>query len=185
MFGAPVIDLTGIEIGYADGSGLGGGGDAVALWLGDPTLFAPIALEAYPDTAPFDGQSYDSDLGEFSVVGNANGAVQTIALGGDAMDVPNIGSPGNQGPINGVSSITKGSITVYPNPSFGEITIEPNNAGILEVVEVYNAAGKAVWHQALSYAEPFTIDLSGFPSSVYYVQIRGTRGVFVERIVKQ
>ena len=92
---SPVIDLTGIEIGYADGSGLGGGGDAVALWLGDPTLFAPIALEAYPDTAPFDGQSYDSDLGEFSVVGNANGAVQTIALGGDAMDVPNIGSPGN------------------------------------------------------------------------------------------
>ena len=92
---SPVVDLTNIQIGFTDGSGLGGGGDAVTLWMGDPTTTSPISLESYPDTAANDGQSYDSDLGEFSVVGNANNAVQTIALGGDASDVSNIGSPGN------------------------------------------------------------------------------------------
>lgn len=91
----PVIDLAGVQIGYTDGAGLGGGGDAVTLWLGDPNAFLPLASGAYPDTDGFDGQSFDVELGAFSVVGNANGAVQTLALGGNAMDVPNIGSPGN------------------------------------------------------------------------------------------
>lgn len=91
----PVIDLSNVEVGYTDGSGLGGGGDAATLWLGDPTLSVPVASAAYPDTTNNDGQSYDSDLDAFSVVGNANGAVETIALGGANADVPNIGSPGN------------------------------------------------------------------------------------------
>jgi hypothetical protein len=90
-----VVDLTGIEIGFTDGSGLGGGGDAVTLWLGDPLTTTPIATGSYPDTAANDGQSYDLELAEFSTVGNASFAVETLALGGDANDVPNIASPGN------------------------------------------------------------------------------------------
>lgn len=90
-----VVDLTGIEVGYTDGSGQGSGGDAVTLWLGDPNTTSPIATGSYPDTASNDGQSYDLELGEFSTIGNSNFAVATNALGGDAMDVPNIGSPGN------------------------------------------------------------------------------------------
>src|SRR5690606_20986338 len=50
---------------------------------------------SYPDTSLNDGQSYDVALVAFSVVGNANGAVETIALGGGNGDVPNIASPGN------------------------------------------------------------------------------------------
>ncbi|RRO25306.1 choice-of-anchor I family protein [Flavobacteriaceae bacterium 14752] len=90
-----VLDLSNIEIGFVDGAGLGGGGDAVNLWLGDPLASSPFETASYPDTAANDGQSYDVDLGAFSVVGNANGAVETLALGGDAADVPNIGSPGD------------------------------------------------------------------------------------------
>lgn len=100
---SPVTELTGVEIGYTDGAGLGGGGDTVNLWLGDPTLSSPFNTASYPDTASNDGQSYDVELAAFSVVGNANGAVQTIALGGTNGDVPNIGSPGNGGNIAQVS----------------------------------------------------------------------------------
>ena len=93
---SPVTDLNGIEIGFTDGSGLGGGGDTVTLWLGDPLGSGSIVdSESYPDTASNDGQSYDVELGSFSVAGNANNAVQTIALGGAGSNVPNIGSPGN------------------------------------------------------------------------------------------
>jgi hypothetical protein len=90
-----VLDLTGIEVGYSDGAGLGGGGDAVNIWLGDPTLSMPIDTGSYPDTVANDGQTYDVGLSAFSTVGNANNAVATNALGGDMIDVPNIGSPGN------------------------------------------------------------------------------------------
>ena len=96
---SPVIDLNGIEIGYTDGAGLGGGGDAVNIWIGDPNSTSPVDTESYPDTGANDGQSYDVELAAFSIVGNANGAVQTIAMGGTNGDVPNIGSPGNQGPV--------------------------------------------------------------------------------------
>lgn len=90
-----VIDLTGVQIGYTDGAGLGAGGDAVNIWLGDPLNTSPIASASYPDTSLNDGQAYDVELVAFSVVGNANGAVETLALGGANSDVPNIGSPGN------------------------------------------------------------------------------------------
>ena len=91
----PVIDLSGVQIGLTDGSGLGSGGDGVALWAGDPTMNNPVDTAFYPDTDGFDGKSWDVEIGEFSEVGNANGAVATIALGGSDGDVPNIGSPGN------------------------------------------------------------------------------------------
>lgn len=90
-----VLDLSNVEVGFTDGSGLGGGGDAVTLWLGDPLSTSPIDVAAYPDTASNDGQSYDVDLMAFSTVGNANGAVATLQQGGDNSDVPNIGSPGD------------------------------------------------------------------------------------------
>ena len=90
-----VIDLTGVQIGYTDGAGLGAGGDAVNIWLGDPLTTSPVASASYPDTSLNDGQTYDVELVAFSVVGNANGAVETLALGGANSDVPNIGSPGN------------------------------------------------------------------------------------------
>jgi len=100
-----VIDLTGVQIGYTDGAGLGAGGDSVNIWLGDPLTTSPVASASYPDTSLNDGQTYDVDLAVFSVVGNANNAVETIALGGDNGDVPNIGSPGNGGTLPSASEL--------------------------------------------------------------------------------
>ncbi len=73
--------------------GLGGGGDTVNLFIDNGGLMN-IASASYPDTGNNDAQSWDSVLNTFSVVGNASGAVATLALGGDNMDVPAIGSPG-------------------------------------------------------------------------------------------
>ena len=91
-----VLDLTNIEIGYTSGAGLGGGGDKVVLWVGNPALSSPVDTASYPATDNYDGQSYDVELQAFSSNGNANNAVTTLALAGTNADVPNIGSPGNQ-----------------------------------------------------------------------------------------
>ncbi|SRX55249.1 choice-of-anchor I family protein [Aequorivita sp. CIP111184] len=98
-----VIDLTNVQVGFTDGAGLGAGGDAVTLWEGDPLTTSPIDSASYPDTSVNDGQSYDVELATFSVVGNTNNAVETIDLGGDNSDVPNIGSPGNGAVVSVVS----------------------------------------------------------------------------------
>lgn len=89
-----VLDLSNVEVGFADGSGLGGSGDGATLWLGDPNSTSPIDFADYPDTANNDAQSYDVELDAFSSVGNANAAVATLQTGGDN-NVPNIGSPGD------------------------------------------------------------------------------------------
>ncbi|GEQ86583.1 hypothetical protein ULMS_20910 [Patiriisocius marinistellae] len=118
-----VIDLTGIQIGNTDGAGLGAGGDTVVLWLGDPATTRPIATGIYPDTAANDGQSYDVELSAFSVVGNANGAVETIELGGANSDVPNIGSPGNGLPATPLAFINFDTAYISVSEDAGLATV--------------------------------------------------------------
>ena len=88
----PVLPQRLGNIGYAQGSGLGlgSGGDAVNVYLDDvlhdsesyaTNLFTP------------DAASWDVTLGDYSFVGNASGAVATLALGGDNADTPAVGSP--------------------------------------------------------------------------------------------
>ncbi|MFC2992529.1 ExeM/NucH family extracellular endonuclease [Halomonas tibetensis] len=91
-------DLPGIEslaIGYApDASGLGGGGDAVTLWQGDPRVDGDqVAFEAYPDTDGFDAAAWNVDTQQF-VGADDDGVMRSTALGGDNGDVPALASPG-------------------------------------------------------------------------------------------
>jgi predicted extracellular nuclease/2',3'-cyclic-nucleotide 2'-phosphodiesterase (5'-nucleotidase family) len=95
-------DLTGIQIGFTDGAGLGAGGDAVNLWVGHPLAGGVLVdTEAYPDTVGSGGRSYDVELAAFSTEGNGSNAVATTETGGSAGTESAIASPGNQGPANG------------------------------------------------------------------------------------
>ena len=65
-----VIDLSGVDVGYVDGAGLGGGGDVVSIWIGNPagTANTPDATGEYPATDANDAQSFDIALNTFSDV---------------------------------------------------------------------------------------------------------------------
>ncbi|MEO0898157.1 MAG: DUF3616 domain-containing protein [Bacteroidota bacterium] len=183
---SPVIILTDVKIGWADGSGLGGGGDAVTLWLGNPAGTTPIDTASYPDTTPFDGQSYDNDLGEFSVVANANGAVETIALGGDNADVPNIGSPGNKGPVMSLTDLYASlSVKVYPNPTEGMLTIEGQMGDRMDYVKVIDLNGRAIFTQELGKADFAEVDLAFLPTGMYTLHIQAGEKVAIKRISKR
>ena len=83
------------QLGTYNGSGLSQGGDGVTLFLsmGAPTgLTDIIDFETYPAADLNGGQSYDVLLGEFSTVGNANGALATIVV--NDVDQPAVGSIG-------------------------------------------------------------------------------------------
>lgn len=85
------------QVGTFEGSGLGQGGDGVALFLDDdfdgPQSDELLGVASYPDANATGGQSFDVRLGAFSFVGNPSGAVATALLN-DA-DQPAIGSPGS------------------------------------------------------------------------------------------
>lgn len=93
-------DVPGVDgvpqVGWYDGSGLGQGGDAVALFLdADQTLDAgstAFEVEAFPDADFNGGQSWDSVLGAFSTVGNASGAYATDIVNDEGQNA--IASPG-------------------------------------------------------------------------------------------
>jgi len=142
-----VLDLSNVQVGYADGSGLGGGGDAVTLWLGDPTASSPFETASYPDTANNDGQSYDVELMAFSTVGNANGAVETLQLGGDNADVPNIGSPGDAaGSTQAQIAFDEAYVSVVENDGSIDVSLSisqaPSNDASVQVAVI--SGGTAV-----------------------------------------
>ncbi|MEL6574057.1 MAG: choice-of-anchor I family protein, partial [Pseudomonadota bacterium] len=92
------VDLTGVQVGFTDGSGLGGGGDAVNLYLDtDDTLTDDdlVDNEAYPDTDGNSGRSWDVANAQFSNVGALTNVVATDDLGGENDDEPAIASPGS------------------------------------------------------------------------------------------
>jgi MYXO-CTERM domain-containing protein len=98
------VDLSGTQIGWTDGSGLGQGGDGVTIWAGDPTMSSPLDFASFPDTAGFEGASWDVLLGAFSAAGNASGAVASSGLAGDA-GIPAIASPGSIVPAPGAAAL--------------------------------------------------------------------------------
>jgi len=109
-------NIDSLKIGYAeDASGLGGGGDAVTLWLGDPrTNGDQVASAAYPDTDGFDAAAWDADAGRFISVDDSN-AESTSALGGDGGDVPAVATPGS---AEGAIQITE----IWPGQSGPDVT---------------------------------------------------------------
>lgn len=184
---SPVVNLSGIEIGFAEGAAdLETDGDAVTLWLGEPSDFLPLLTAAYPGVAPVDGQSYDNDLGEYSVVDNANGAVQTIALGGDNADTPNIGSPGNQGPIDAIRELIPASaLAVFPNPTAGKVTIQSTDQQGIETLSLVDMKGIQVYFEKVGAVHQVQLNIETLPAGVYYLQVQRVDGVAVKRIIKQ
>ena len=73
------------------------------------------------------------------------------------------------------------SFSAYPNPTNGKIQLQfPNNA--IRTVEVYNLLGTLMLQQSATEAtNTLEVDLSTFPSGVYFIRSEGA----VQKVVKQ
>lgn len=187
---SPVVDLTGIEVGYTDGAGLGGGGDAITLWVGSPQTFKRRYFAEYPDTENNDGQTYDFELNVFSEMDNANFAVETIAMGGAGADVPNIGSPGNvpyeeeEEPTAVVEFNSLSAISVFPNPSNGVYNIQMNNGSTLNSAKVFDVTGQLLLTKTFK-NNNYRLDLTELQGAVFMVQLETEKGLEIIRVSKQ
>lgn len=179
---SPVIDLTAVEVGYTDGSGLGSGGDGVTLFVedgtqGDAALDDGIILdfEDYPDTDRNSGKSWDVDADAFAEAG-VNGAVSTSVLGGEDGTEPAIASPGN-----GAVVVTEAAFTLElfhiadQEASTSAITNAPNMSAILSALQAEDLGDDGVADNSL-----FLSSGDAFIPGVFFsagASVFGTEGI--------
>ena len=87
----------------------------------------------------------------------------------------------------GISETTKdnSSIKVYPNPTTGELTID-NGQLKINNVEIFDIYGKLLsFHHLITSSSHHLINISHFPTGVYFVKIRTEAGEIVRKIVKE
>jgi len=83
----------------------------------------------------------------------------------------------------GVHEINLFDITVYPNPTTGELRIENGELTIINV-EVYDIYGRNITPHT-SYLLPHTsFDLSNEAAGVYFVKIQSESGIVTKKIIK-
>lgn len=73
-------------------------------------------------------------------------------------------------------------LTVYPNPTAGELNVTLETAQEAQV-QVFDAVGRVILRQTL--CGEGQISLSAMPEGVYYVQVKTADGIYNQRVIKQ
>jgi len=75
-------------------------------------------------------------------------------------------------------------LTVFPNPSNGQITLLSRGNSTIENVEVYNVAGKLMFNKNFNeFVSQRTIDLSSLDAGVYILKARAENYTFTTKII--
>jgi DNA-binding beta-propeller fold protein YncE len=77
----------------------------------------------------------------------------------------------------------KYNVTVYPNPTYGKITI--SNSEKISAIEIYNVLGEKIFYSTTLQLNNATIDLSFHPKGTYFVKIYDGEQFHTEKIVIQ
>ncbi|MDP3557364.1 MAG: T9SS type A sorting domain-containing protein [Bacteroidota bacterium] len=104
---------------------------------------------------------------------DANGCTNTFTI--SQAVTPCTGITAKSSNLNGLS--------VYPNPNFGQFTIELNN-GALKTIEIMDVTGRIVLSNATS-NDKIDFNINTLANGVYYVKIQSNNSVEVVKIVKQ
>jgi hypothetical protein len=76
---------------------------------------------------------------------------------------------------------TMDEITIYPNPTTGELRIE-NGELKIENIEIFDVFGRTVG--ANLRVRPYTLDISYFPTGIYFIRIQTENNVITKKIIK-
>jgi len=81
------------------------------------------------------------------------------------------------------TSITDG-ITIYPNPTTGELTMD-NGQWRIESVEIFDVYGRKLLEQKVNLTVLHSYALTAFPAGLYFVKIQTEAGVVVRKVLKE
>ncbi len=114
-------------------------------------------------------------LGEYWVVvtNEANGC----NTASDSMDIST---------VTGINQLTveSGQLTVYPNPTLGQFTIQLSNYQNGYTVEIYNVMGEEVYQSVnKSPSGDLVVNLGSQPAGMYFVYLKSGEGVEVGKVL--
>jgi len=75
------------------------------------------------------------------------------------------------------------SISLYPNPSNGEIWLDAKNAGRETIVKIYNTSGLLVYDQIYLNANQELINLNSMKAGVYFIRIVSGNENYSDKII--
>ena len=85
----------------------------------------------------------------------------------------------------GVNDLKKEAITVYPNPTTGELSIRNYELGITNI-EIYDIYGrKQSSNHLISKSSNHLINITNFPAGLYFVKITTEAGTITQKVVKK
>ncbi|MCL2510980.1 MAG: PKD domain-containing protein [Bacteroidales bacterium] len=78
-----------------------------------------------------------------------------------------------------------GNITIYPNPTSGEIQVTSYELRVTSI-EIFDVIGRKALTSPVSFPSPeTTLNLTHLPTGVYFLKIQTENGVVVRKVVKQ
>jgi len=89
-----------------------------------------------------------------------------------------------QVPTLGINVFKENAITIYPNPTTGELKIE-NGELKIENVEIFDIYGRKLKSKIVNLKSKIVIDISHLHSGIYFVKITTEAGEVVRKVVKQ
>ncbi len=75
-------------------------------------------------------------------------------------------------------------ITIYPNPTAGEIHISLPDSADNYQVEIINALGQLIKSDKITNTINFMLDISNQPAGIYFVKIKSGSQTQVKQIIK-
>ncbi len=118
--------------------------------------------------------TYDMDLG---------GAIHGMASSNDLLSSQCDGELTNRDcSALGLETFSNSEISIYPNPSNGEIRIDLGNETGEMYLSIYDAMGKLMKVQEIYLNDTF-IDLSGFAPGLYFLELQSGNEFSVHRIL--
>lgn len=83
---------------------------------------------------------------------------------------PKLGSPG---------------IITYPNPANNQIQVRFDHDKQVEEISIINCRGQILGNWKVGIIDILNLDISGFPSGVYFISARGGADLFTNRFIKE
>ena len=143
-------------------------------YAGDPSFSGPwqppvVVLGSLPS-----GNGYQSNAGTYTPAADSGT--------GDIFDFP-FQMYGTE--VLGVNDNSlENQVSISPNPAVNNVTISNRSSSTLDRAEVYNIQGRLLQTVSLD-ATSTDIDISGYPTGIYMVQVFSEKGSFTKKIVKK
>ena len=87
----------------------------------------------------------------------------------------------NLSTLKSTSILPESTITIFPNPATTSLTIQPTAQPITEII-ITNLLGQTIYTQQQTTTQQQTIDVSTFPTGIYFIKINNTE---VRKFVKE